>query len=77
MTVKDFRGKTIEAGSIIVYPVRRGSNMWLNQAVVLEVGNYTNYSGQRVPQLRVIPNPTVRGSKATWITKLNRVVVVE
>ena len=27
----DFTGRTIEAGHVVVYPVRRGSSMWLNK----------------------------------------------
>jgi hypothetical protein len=33
----DFMGRTIEAGHVVVYPVRRGSNMWLNKLSVSRV----------------------------------------
>ena len=33
----DFMGRTIEAGHVVVYPVRRGSSMWLNKLNVTQV----------------------------------------
>jgi hypothetical protein len=33
----DFIGRTIEAGHVVVYPVRRGSDMWLNKLSVSQV----------------------------------------
>jgi hypothetical protein len=33
----DFTGRTIEAGHVVVYPVRRGSSMWLNKLNVTQV----------------------------------------
>lgn len=33
----DFRGREIKSGSIIVYPVRQGSSMWLREATVTGV----------------------------------------
>jgi len=33
----DYMGRTIEAGHIVVYPVRRGSEMWLNKLSVAQV----------------------------------------
>ena len=33
----DFMGRTIEAGHVVVYPVRRGSDMWLNKLSVTQV----------------------------------------
>ena len=30
----DYRGRAIKVGDILVYPVRRGSKMWLNQVIV-------------------------------------------
>ena len=42
----DFMGRTIEAGHVVVYPVRRGSDMWLNKLSVTEVTDdrITGYS---------------------------------
>jgi len=36
--MKDFLGRTIEVGDTIVYPVRRGSSMWLSKGEVEFVG---------------------------------------
>lgn len=33
----DFLGRDIKAGDTVVYPVRRGSNMWLNRLKVTKV----------------------------------------
>ena len=33
----DFMGRTIVAGQVAVYPVRRGSKMWLNKLTVTQV----------------------------------------
>ena len=35
--IVDFTGRTIEAGHVVVYPVRRGSDMWLNKLRVTDV----------------------------------------
>ena len=35
--ILDFLGKPIKAGDIIVYPCRRGSNVWLSRLVVAHV----------------------------------------
>ena len=42
----DFMGRTIEAGHVVVYPVRRGSDMWLNKLSVTQVtdNRITGYS---------------------------------
>lgn len=36
--MKDWRGTPIVNGSIVVYPGRQGSNVWLNEARVLMAG---------------------------------------
>lgn len=33
--VKDWRGTELKVGSIIVYPVRQSSSMWVNEATVI------------------------------------------
>jgi hypothetical protein len=59
----DFLGRTIEAGHVVVYPVRRGSDMWLNKLSVTQVSDdrITGYS------------PT---GKLLTIQKLQNVVIV-
>ncbi len=34
---RDFIGRAIAAGNTVVYPVRRGSSMWLNKLAVTQV----------------------------------------
>lgn len=53
---KDFLGKSITAGTVICYPVRRGSKMWLKKLSVLAVQDTprgvcvsgTNDTGRRI-----------------------------
>lgn len=35
----DFLGRVIAVGDTLVYPVRRGSRMWLNRIIVTKVEN--------------------------------------
>jgi len=35
----DFLGREIKAGDTVVYPVRRGSSMWLNKLLVTQVAS--------------------------------------
>jgi hypothetical protein len=35
----DFTGRTIQPGDTVVYPVRRGSKMWLNKLSVTQVSD--------------------------------------
>jgi len=50
--VNDFLGREIKAGDLVVYPVRRGSSMWMSRMTVLSTeggklaGN--NPEGRRV-----------------------------
>lgn len=36
-SAEDFMGKVIRVKDLIVYPVRQGSNLWMNQAVVIKI----------------------------------------
>lgn len=42
--MKDWRGTEIKVGSLIVYPVRQSSSLWVNEARVTEI---IPYSGSR------------------------------
>lgn len=50
--VLDFMGREVTAGNVIVYPVRRGSKMWLSKLNVqhVEDGRVSGYNnlGHRV-----------------------------
>ena len=37
----DFLGRTIKAGDLLIYPVRRGSRMWLNKITVTKAEEST------------------------------------
>jgi len=49
---RDFLGRAIAAGNTVVYPVRRGSSMWLNKLAVTQVDDdhITGYNsdGRRI-----------------------------
>jgi len=59
----DFLGRAIQAGDTVVYPVRRGSAMWLNKLLVTQVTG-DSLSGQN--------------SNGRWVTlkNLTNVVVI-
>ena len=61
---RDFIGRAIAAGNTVVYPVRRGSNMWLNKLAVTQVADdhITGFNGD--------------GRRIT-VKNLNNCVVVE
>ena len=65
----DFLGHPIEVGHTVVYPVRRGSKMWMQKASVTEVVQHDRTQ----PPLLVCLNPT--GRKVT-IQNLDNCVVV-
>ena len=60
----DFLGWLIHVGDTVVYPVRQGSAMWLVEACVLEV---------KIGRIKV----EAEGQKPSWVSRLDRVVVVE
>jgi len=37
MVIVDYAGHELKAGQIVVYPVRRGSSMWLSEIKVTQV----------------------------------------
>jgi hypothetical protein len=59
--MKDFRGREIQVGQMLVYPVRRGSSMWLSEISVTDLGDGTisgiNNKGRRITLSR--PNRSV------------------
>lgn len=59
--MKDFRGREIQVGQMLVYPVRRGSSMWLSEISVTDLGDGTvsgiNSKGRRITLSR--PNRSV------------------
>ncbi len=55
VTAKDFLGNSIKATDTIVYPVRRGSSMWMKKLVVDAVRDTAN--GVRVSGRNEAGNP--------------------
>lgn len=73
----DFLGKQIYVGSEIVYPGRRGGQMWMNYGVVQQLGVNVRYDRvtARIAVLRT-PMTTSEKERIVWIDTLNRTVVV-
>lgn len=50
--MNDFLGREIKVGQQLVYPVRRGSSMWLTKITVTDLGDDTvhgvNDNGRRI-----------------------------
>ncbi len=61
---EDFLGDEIAVGDIVVYPVRKGSRMWLVKGTVVD----TTPDSIKVD---------VEGRKPAWVKVLSRVVVVD
>ncbi len=89
--VKDWLGTEIKVGSVIVYPGRQGSSMWMSKAVVLEVGTTTarewrhapisDWGYYEKPRLTVAVDQTnytgaVVGVRRVKIDRVDRVTVV-
>jgi len=52
----DFMGRTIVAGQTVVYPVRRGSSMWMNKLKVTQVNEETILGYNTAGRLLTIKN---------------------
>jgi len=59
----DFLGRTIQAGDTLIYPVRRGSKMWLNRITV------TKAESDRI-------HGASRGGRMVQLTNLKNTIVV-
>jgi len=59
----DYLGRKIQAGDILVYPVRRGSKMWLNRIAVTKVEADQIYG-------------TGREGRLVRLTNLNNTIVI-
>lgn len=68
IVARDFIGREIKAGDTIAYPVRRGSEMWLNKLSVQQVS-----PGIKGPQVGGLNS---KGRRVT-VTNLGNVVVVQ
>lgn len=80
LELKDFRGTPIVAGSVIVYPGRQSSSLWMTEAVVKEVATRQTWR-KEVPVLLVQPTFTTGyrdtpDAKNVVIERIERVVVV-
>ncbi len=62
--MRDFMGREIKAGDTVVYPVRRGSSMWLNKlnVTMVEAASLKGFSPE---------------GRLTTIKNLKNVVVVQ
>lgn len=84
MTLTDWRGTPIKAGSKIVYPVRFGSVMTVVEAKVIKLIETSGFGNRRVTSLRIRPTressygrTTEREAKELTIERVDRVTVVK
>ncbi len=80
----DYFGKQIEVGDLIVYPGRRGANLWMNHGTVVAIEpdyKVSSYKKGRITvaylsdELSNIFSP--KNGRTAKITCLDRVVVTE
>lgn len=79
--IRDWRGALITEGSLIVYPARHGSSMWVVEAQVLKIiDKHELHTGRVIPALRVRPVGATWTHRITMkkvtLTALDRVTVV-
>lgn len=73
--MKDCRGREIHIGSVIVYPGRASSSLWLNVGKVVGIDDARRgYRQELVPILRVRRS---KDDKLVTLSELYRVAVVE
>ena len=82
-SITDWRGHEIKAGSVVVYPQRQSSSMWMVEAVVEKIHPIEKFSGTSWVELHVRLIRTSRGDewksvtgKRSILTVLERVTVV-
>lgn len=61
--MKDFLGRDIEVGHLLVYPVRRGGSMWLRRLIVTDLTDD-------------IVHGTTDGGRNVWLHRPDRSVIV-
>lgn len=77
----DWRGTPIEVGSIIVYPGRHSSYLWMNEGEVLSLSTFEEW-GRTKPMLRVRRTREERWDRThevsgeSTLTAVHRVTVV-
>jgi hypothetical protein len=80
VVVKDALNNNIQSGSVIVYPGRSGSNLWMNCAIVIEVQQKPGRDGEPRPFLKVLGMSEAQSGKVSYylanVSELSRVVVV-
>jgi hypothetical protein len=75
--VTDSVGTQIAPGSVITYPVRMGSSMWINVAIVQEISlrKAPYSSGSDYPVLKVALLSRGKQGRQTWVLLPNRCTV--
>lgn len=71
--LKDWRGKVINVGTAVVYPVRQSSSMWMEEGEVIEIKEADKPYGGTQTQVKV---KKVDG-KVSTLTVLGRLTVVD
>jgi len=68
---RDFLGREIYVGVTVIYPVRRGSSMWLNKIKVTAIGGVQRRDGEKC---RPIQGVNDNGRRVT-LSQLNRCLI--
>jgi hypothetical protein len=79
---KDYFGRKIKKGDLIVYPGRQGSCMWMNDGIVLSKHAVKNYRGYEDYVIKVRANQynvmrDLVGTCDVTVRVLSRVVIVK
>lgn len=74
--MKDWRGRDVVPGSVIVYPGRQGSSMWLMEAVVDRVDEVDGGYSLNVTLTGCTGYRGVSGRRVT-VTRTDKVTVVD
>lgn len=73
---KDWRGTPIEVGSIVVYPGRASSSMWMNEGEVVGLVERHLYPDGKAPAIRVRRTRGHYSEGISTLDRLDRVTVV-
>lgn len=75
--ITDMLGKEIAVGSIVAYPGRKSSSLWLTVARVEAIETYGGFTLNKARlKVRDLLNLT-HAVRSSWVHCLDRVVVVE
>lgn len=77
--IRDWRGTPIVVGSVVVYPGRYGSTMWMSEAEVIEILERDTWPNGKHTAVKVrrIRDNYGDAESTSYLTALSRVTVVK